>query len=86
MVYLILTRRGYEEVLRELQRVPSPVWVNQGVLSAEELASVRAAGTAITDFTRFITPSSASAIEEAAATVREHHPNECIWVEYAADL
>jgi hypothetical protein len=86
MVYLILTRRGYEEVLRQFQRVPSPVWVNKDILSADELASLRAAGTAVTDFTRFITPSSASAIEQAAATVREHHPNDCIWVEYAADL
>jgi hypothetical protein len=86
MAYLILTRPGYEEVVHQLQRVPSPVWVNKGVLSPEELAAIRAEGTAITDFTRFITPSSASAIEDAVATMREHHPSECIWVEYAPDL
>ena len=81
MVFLALTRSGYDELVSQLQRVPSPLWVNKGVLSDEELAALRALGS-VSDFTYFITPTNVSEVEEASYTVKEHHPNETVWVEY----
>lgn len=86
MVYLVLTRKGYEELVREFQCVPSPLWVNKGVLSDTELGSLRSSGSAITDFIFPITPSDAQEVSEAAYTVKEHHPNESVWVEYVPTL
>ena len=58
-----------------------PLWVNSGVLSDEELGRLRAAGFAVTNFTRVIDPADDSAVNEALATIKEHHPSECIRVE-----
>jgi len=82
MTYLVLTRSGYEELVRKLQRVPSPLWVNKGVLSQDELAAIRTSEVALTDFNRHIEPSNGQEVEDAAYTVKEHHPNETLWVEY----
>lgn len=86
MVYLVLTRSGYEELVRQLQRIPSPLWVNKDVLSQAELKSIRSSEVELSDFAYFITPSNIQEVEEAAYTVKEHHPNETVWVEYAPAL
>jgi hypothetical protein len=86
MVYLVLTRNGYEELLRQFQRVPSPLWVNKDVLSQPELSSLRSSGIAVTDFVRPIAPSDIQEVSEAAYTVKEHHPDESVWVEYVPAL
>ena len=85
MVYLVLTRSGYEELVRQLQRIPSPLWVNKDVLSQAELKAVRSQGE-LTDFVYRITPSDITEVEKAAYTVKEHHPNEAVWVEYVPAL
>lgn len=84
MVYLVLTRDGYEELVRQLQRIPSPLWVNKDVLSQTELEAARSE-VELTDFTYRVAPSDIKEVEEAAYTVKEHHPNETVWVEYVPD-
>lgn len=86
MVYLVLTRKGYEELVQQLQCVPSPLWVNKDVLSNAEISFLRSSGTELTDFIFPITPSDTQGVSEAACTVKEHHPNECVWVEYVSPL
>jgi hypothetical protein len=86
MVYLALTRNGYEELIRQLQCVPSSLWVNKDVLSKTELSSLRSSGIALTDFVCPITPSDTQEVSDAAYTVKEHHPNESVWVEYVPAL
>lgn len=86
MVYLVLTRIGYEELIQQFQCVPSPLWVNKDVLSITELSSLRASGIALTDFIYPITPSDSQEVSDAAYTVKEHHPNESVWVEYVPAL
>ena len=39
-----LTRHGFERLVDALLCVPSPLWVNRGVLAADELAAMRATG------------------------------------------
>ena len=86
MVYLVLTRNGYEELIRQCQCVPSPLWVNKDILSDTELRSLRSSGIALTDFIYPITPSDTQEVSEATHTVKEHHPNETVWVEYVPAL
>jgi len=84
MVFLALTRNGLEQLIKELGRTPSPLWVNDGVLTAEELKELRDSGIDLTNFTYRIAPDSQSAVASAVDTIAEHHPDESIWVEHAA--
>lgn len=86
MVYLVLTRNGYEELIQQFQRVPSPLWVNKDILSQTELSSLRSSGVVLTDFVYPITPSDTEEVSVAANTVKEHHPNASVWVEYVPAL
>ena len=80
MVFLVLTRVGFDELAALLGRAPSPVWVNAGALSAAEVADLRAAGVDLTVFSTGIGLAEVSA--HAAETVREHHPGHRLWVEW----
>lgn len=86
MVFFVLTRAGYDELVSLLGNAPSPLWVNLGVLTDLELTQLRQRGCEVTNFTRHIESGDNSAIEVALATVREHHVGHRVWVEYAADL
>jgi len=86
MVYFALTRAGYDELNAHLGTAPSPLWVNDGVLSASELLELREAGVKVTNFTRFIDPHSMTEIQEAIFTVQDHHSGQRVWVEYAPNL
>ncbi len=85
MATLVLTRGGFDDLVKTLGHVPPQLWVNSDVLSEEELKDLRAAGHDVTNFTRHITPTDRVAVEDAISTVREHHPLQRLWVEYAPE-
>ena len=58
------------------------LWINSGVISAEEFDQGREAGLAITNFTGEIDTSDRARVEDAIATIVEHYPNELIWFEH----
>jgi len=84
MVFLIFTRRGYDELASSMKATPTPLWVNPSVFSKEELRQFREAGRLITTFTQPVDPDDPTALAEAVDTIRLHHPREVIWVEYEA--
>ncbi len=86
MVFFVLTRPGYKELLRQLGKPPSPLWVNEGVLSAAELAQLRREGTDVTNFTYVIDTKDPVGLSNAVQTIQEHHEGHSVWVEYAHDL
>jgi hypothetical protein len=86
MVFLALTRSGYEELCPQLTRAPSPLWVSAGVLSEQEIAALRSEGVEVTNFSHVIDTTDRDAVEAAIASLREHHPSERLWVEYAPNL
>jgi hypothetical protein len=86
MVYLVLTRAGYDELIAQPGSTPSPLWVNVGVLSTTEILALREAGMKVTNFTRVIDPHNVTEIQEAVFTVQDHHSGQRVWVEYAPDL
>jgi hypothetical protein len=82
MVFFALTRSGYEDFERHIGIHASvTLWVNKDVLSDSELKEVRAAGLSVTDFTRMIDILDGVAVDEAVDTIKQHHPNECVWLE-----
>jgi hypothetical protein len=82
MVFFALTRSGYEDFERHLGTDASvTLWVNKDVLSDIELKEVRTAGLPVTDFTRMIDILDGIALDEAVDTIKQHHPNECVWLE-----
>lgn len=86
MVFVALTRAGYEGLVSLLGHAPSPLWVNADVLSLEELARLRSEGVEVTNFTYSISVEDEDAIASAIATVVEHHPHKTIWVDHAPVL
>jgi len=85
VVYLVLTRDGFEQVRSKLE--PSDVvWTARSVLSSEESASIRGRGIDLTIFSHDIDPSDAGAAASWTYTVAEHHPNQPIWVERKDDV
>ena len=86
MVFVALTRVGFDGLVSLLGCVPSPLWVNANVLSAQEIANFRSEGVEVTNFTYFIPVEDENAIASAVATVAEHYPHKTIWVEHAPGL
>ncbi|MEO6022716.1 MAG: hypothetical protein ABIP64_06310 [Burkholderiales bacterium] len=82
----MLTRRSYDELLLLVGHVPSPIWVNLNVLTRAEIEELRQSGVEVTSFTQLIDPTVSEFIEDALDSIREHHPNEIIWVENISTL
>jgi hypothetical protein len=82
MIFLILTRLGYDELVAHLGQPSSPIWVNAGVLSTSELAQLRQMGCEVTDFVHVIDIHNISALETAIDTVQQHHTGQRVWIEY----
>lgn len=82
MVFLALTRAGYEEIASLLDIGANvALWVSKNVLRDNELATLRATGASVTNFTREIDVADGAAVDEAIEIVQEHHPHERVWVE-----
>ena len=82
MVFLALTRPGLDELARAMGRTPSPLWVNDGVLTAQELKELRQQGIDLTNFTHRFALDDLTAVADALDTIAMHHPGQGIWVEY----
>jgi hypothetical protein len=82
MVFFALTRSGYEDFERHFgTHAGVSLWVNKDVLSDAELVEVREADLLVTGFTRTIDILDNVAVDEAIDTIKQHHPNECVWLE-----
>ena len=82
MVFYVLTTTGYQDLSAELGRAPSPVWLNEGVLTSDEVARLREAGIQVTVFSEYRNPEDLEAITKDIWTIQEHHDGESVWVQY----
>jgi hypothetical protein len=80
MVFMILTRSGFDELFPRLRKDRDAAWVNAGVLSEAEVAEFREAGWRLTTWTNRLTDLTAE-----IDTVQLHHPNQVVWVEAPAE-
>ena len=81
MIFLALTRKGYESYQSIEDKSYFPLWLSAGIFSNVELVTLRESGAAFSDFNYVIEPGDNEAISCAIATIKEHHPNETVWVE-----
>lgn len=81
MVLFALTKHGLSEMFDLARGNKTPVWVNQGLLDATNLERLRAEGIDLTDFAYWVDPADESYVQEAVETIREHHPNQVLYIE-----
>lgn len=82
MVYLALDRQSALEAIRVAEDGRHSVWVGSDAISDEEHRLFGAEGVSVTRFNYPLTGVQLSVVEEAVATVQEHHPGEVIWVQH----
>jgi hypothetical protein len=81
MIFLVLSRKGFECYLSVAANDSAPLWVSAGVLSQSELDELHSRGINITNFNYEIGLDETEVIENAIETIREHHPDKVIWVQ-----
>lgn len=79
MPYLILSRRGYED-LKAAGPMPAALWLNHGVLTEEEIAQLRGTGVVLELLPQRVDPGSAAQREAAARSLAGDAP---LWVEHS---
>ncbi len=79
MVFMILTRSGFDQVFPRLVKNRDALWVNAGVLSEAEVAELREAGWNLSKWTNPLTD-----LTTEIGTVQLHHPDQVVWAETAA--
>ena len=84
MIFLVFTRRGFDELSAAFGRVPSSLWVGGGVLSEMEIAELRSVGVSITDFSAPLDGGNPEIVRAALTAIAGHHPAETVWVESPA--
>lgn len=81
MVYLALTRQGLREILDALEAAKTTVWCSADALSEAEFEKLERGN--VTRFTYSLANADKAAIQDALATIEEHHPCERVWIESA---
>lgn len=79
MVFFALNRSGYES-FSKLNVRDFPLWIVDGVLSAQELAALCLQGVDVSHFSYSLELDDLAGIQGALETIREHHPAQTIWV------
>lgn len=79
MVFFAISRGAFESYV-SLGLVGTQLWVSAGVISGEELATLRAEGIEVSNFNYTLEPRDSAGIEVAVETIMEHHPNHTVWV------
>jgi hypothetical protein len=81
LVLFALTKHGLAEMFHFARGGKVAIWVNQGLLDEANLERLRSEGFNVTNFTRWIDPADEFVVQEAVETIREHHPNQALYVE-----
>lgn len=81
MIFLALTRKGYESYKSIENNSKFSLWLSAGIFSNAELITLRESGAVFSDFNYVVEPNDKEAISCAIDTIKEHHPNETVWVE-----
>jgi len=85
VVYLVLTRAGFEQVRTGL-KASDVVWTGRRVLPPKEADALREQGVDLKLFANDIDLADSAAVAGWTYTVAEHHPSQPIWVERLDDV
>ena len=81
MIFFVISRKGFEDYLSVKEKLAAPLWISAGVISQSELELLRHSGADVTDFNYVISLNENEVIDDAIETIKEHHPDEVIWVQ-----
>ncbi len=82
MVLVALEPLAAAEAIRIAKQGGCSVWVGSDAISEDEHKRLTNAGTDVTRFAYPLAHASHDAIQDALATVEEHHPSEVIWLQH----
>lgn len=82
MIYLIFTPEGFAEAKNDILENKAGLWINNALLSDEQLAELNTHGISISFLPKLINPSDEKAIIAALDYVETQSPKEEILVEY----
>jgi hypothetical protein len=82
MVILVLTKHGFQEIEAILKNPNIKCWINQHILTKDEITEYKNKGIHITDFVYDIDSNSEEQINNALELLHEHHPGEVVFVEH----
>ena len=81
MVVLVLTQKGFHEIMELKESANLSIWVNQHILSKDEIAEYKNRGIHITDCAYDIDVNSEDQINNALQMLYQNHPGEVVFVE-----
>lgn len=82
MVIFVVTPEGFKKMESEINSGEHSVWLSNGILSDTAITNLRSANIAITVFNYCVDVQNTEQRYDALETIKEHHPNEEIWVEW----
>jgi len=82
MIYLIFTQEGFAEAKSDILKDKAELWINNDLLSVEQLAALKTYGISISFLPDLIDPNNEKAILAALEYVEKQSPKEEILVEY----
>jgi hypothetical protein len=82
MVYLALNRSSALQAILAAKSGGCSVWVGADAISEEEHRRFGSEGVKLTRFIYPLTDAEPSVVDDALATIEEHHAGEVIWVQH----
>lgn len=82
MVYLAITADGLRDAMALAERIGAPVWCGADAISQDEFDNPEY--RTISRFDYPLAGAGKETIADALAMIREHHPNQLVWVESMA--
>jgi hypothetical protein len=86
MVFLVRSLSGLNTLLPRLEKGVDHLWFGAGVLSDVQIDELRDSGLSVSVLNYTIKSSDNDCIDDATDTIREHHPNELIFVEVVSKI
>ena len=84
MVFLALDAKSAAEAIAIARQTGAAVWIGSDVMTHDEHYRIAAEGVNLTRFEYPLGGVDRSVVEEALATVLEHHPGETVWLQRAS--
>jgi hypothetical protein len=81
MVLFVLTRAGFDDMKPLISAHEASVWINGGVLSADEVNALWNEGLDLTPLSYQIDPYDRAGIVSELEMIQLHHPGHRIWIE-----
>ncbi|MFW5446529.1 MAG: hypothetical protein ACKE8G_00190 [Methylophagaceae bacterium] len=82
MIYLIFTQAGFEDAKNSVLENNATLWINDGILSDEQLKALSTASVTVNILSTLIEPTNEKAIIAAIESIEIEHPDTELLVEY----